>query len=322
MKFLILGGAGYVGTELGARLVEGGNSVTIVDPLWFGDHFDYPVTVRQQSSFDLTSEDLIGFDGVVHLAALSNDSMAEYDPARNFILNQASVSHAAFIARRAGVRRLVYASTSSVYGRTTGAECTEDSPVDCTSAYAASKLLGEYGALSLATDEFSVLSLRKGTISGYGRRMRLDLLLNAMVVDALTSHVVRVNDPGAWRPVLGLQDALTAYERALAAPPTTSGVFNVSSLNVNVLDAAEVVAQYVFASLDEEVTVSVLHRSDPRSYRVDCAKAARELGFTPQETLGSIIENLVARRSRFQDADSTRYYNIKVLKSMSADEMI
>src|SRR5690242_19886535 len=112
---MVIGGAGYVGTEVCARLITAGHAVTVVDPLWFGNHFNYDVTVRPQSSFDLDVRDFADCDAVIHLAAMSNDPMAEFDPARNFVLNQSSVSHAAFLARRAGVSRFVYASTCSVY---------------------------------------------------------------------------------------------------------------------------------------------------------------------------------------------------------------
>jgi nucleoside-diphosphate-sugar epimerase len=319
---MILGGAGYVGTELSARLVARGHEVTVVDPLWFGDHFDYEVTVWQQSSFDLDVAEFAGCDAVVHLAAMSNDPMAEFDPARNFVLNQASVTHAAFLARRAGVRRFVYASTCSVYGRAGGAVCDEDSAVDSAAAYSASKLFGEQALLALHTDEFSVLSLRKGTISGYGRRMRLDLLINTMVVQALSKYSVTVHDPVAWRPLLGIGDAVTAYERALAAPSTVNGVFNIGSVNVSVQEAAEAVAAVVSKSIGIPVALRVQHRPDPRSYRADWTKARELLGFQPQDTLVSIIDSVLEHRAAYEDVAAARYHNIKTLKTMPTGRLI
>jgi len=319
---MVLGGAGYVGTEVCASLVERGHSVTVVDPLWFGDHFDYDVTVRQQSAFALDVNDFTGCDAVVHLAAMSNDPMADYDPARNFVLNQSLVTHAAFLARRAGVRRFVYASTCSVYGNACGTLCDEDSAVDSASAYSAAKLFGEQASLALGTGQFSVVSLRKGTISGYGRRMRLDLLLNTMVVQALSTHTVSVNDPVAWRPLLGIHDTVAAYEAALSAPSTVSGVFNIGSVNVQILEAAEAVTQVVSEFLGVPVELRVLKRPDPRSYRADWSKAQRQLGFTPRDTLHSVIDDILAHRSAYGDVTAPRYHNIKALKIMPAGQLI
>jgi nucleoside-diphosphate-sugar epimerase len=319
---MVLGGAGYVGTELSARLVGQGHSVTVVDPMWFGDHFDYEVTVRRQSSFDLDVEDFAGCDAVIHLAAMSNDPTAEYDPARNFVLNQSSVTHAAFLARRAGVRRFVYASTCSVYGYVGGGLCDENTDVDYGSAYSASKLFGEQALLALGNDEFSVISLRKGTISGYGRRMRLDLLLNTMVGHALSTGTVTVHDPQAWRPLLGIGDAVTAYEKALAAAPEVRGVFNIASVNLNVLQAAETVAQTMAESLGVQVNVEVQNRHDRRSYRADWTKATTQLGFTPRDTVRSVIHDILDHRAAYQDVGAPHFYNIRALQTMSVGPLI
>jgi nucleoside-diphosphate-sugar epimerase len=322
MKLMVLGGAGYVGTEVSARLVGHGHSVTVVDPLWFGQYFDYDVTVREQSSFDLDVADFAGCDVVIHLAAMSNDPMAEYDPARNFVLNQSSVTHAAFLARRAGVRRFVYASTCSVYGNVGGALCDETSPVDYGSAYSASKLFGEQALLALGTDDFSVISLRKGTISGYARRMRLDLLLNTMVVHALSTGTVTVHDPEAWRPLLGIGDAVSAYEKAVAAPPGVQGVFNIASVNVSVLQAAEAVAEVMAETLGAQIGLEVQNLVDRRSYRADWTKASAELGFAPRDTMRSIILDILEHRSAYQDVAAPHFYNIRALKTMPAGRLI
>jgi nucleoside-diphosphate-sugar epimerase len=322
MKLMVLGGAGYVGTEVSSRFIADGHTVTVVDPLWFGDHFDHDVAVRQQSSFELGVDDFAGYDAVVHLAAMSNDPMAEYDPARNFVLNQASVTHAAFLARRAGVHRFVYASTCSVYGSAAGRLCDEHSAVDSSSAYSASKLFGEQALLGLGTDEFSVVSLRKGTISGYGRRMRLDLLLNTMVGQALSTHTVIVHDPHAWRPLLGILDAVAAYRAAVSAPAAVSGVFNVASTNLQVLEAAQAVVDVVGTTTGTRIELRVLHRTDPRSYRADWSKAAAQLGFTPRDTLHSVISDILAHRAAYADVTAARYHNIKALQTLPAAPLI
>jgi nucleoside-diphosphate-sugar epimerase len=322
MRVLVIGGGGYIGVQLCARLVAGAHTVTVVDPLWYGDHFDYDVAIRRESSFRLSVDDFRDFDAVVHLAALSNDPMAEYDPGNNFVLNQSSVTHAAFLARRAGVPRFVYASTCSVYGDSQDRICDESSPVDCSSAYAASKYFGEQALLALSTDEFTVLTLRMGTVSGYSRRMRFDLLLNTMVMRALHAGTVTVGAPAAWRPLLGMRDAVSAYESALSVPSPSSGVFNVGSVNLQVLEAAQAVQQAMLDMMGTSVEIEVLDRVDLRSYRADWTKARDHLSFEPTETLPSVIQDILIQQAQYHDLTAVRYYNIQAINTLAAGILV
>src|ERR1700722_8114773 len=180
MKLLIAGGAGYVGSMLIPKLLGRGYKVDVVDLFWFGNHLPRQVGVLNKDIFQLTVEDLEAYDQVIFLAGLSNDPMAEYSPSKNFIFNAAAPAYLGYVAKKAGVRRYIYASSCSVYGYTENELFDETRPVSSSYPYGISKLQGEQAAMQMADKDFSVISLRKGTISGYSPRMRFDLIVNTM----------------------------------------------------------------------------------------------------------------------------------------------
>src|SRR5271157_4817416 len=214
MKILVAGGAGYLGSVLIPRLLDRGYKVDVVYLFWFGNHLPRQVGILNKDIFHLTQEDLEPYDQVVFLAGLSNDPMAEYSPSKNFVFNAAAPSYLAYMAKKAKVKRYIYASSCSVYGYTENELYDETRPAVSSYPYGISKLQGEQAALQLADEDFSVISLRKGTVSGYSPRMRLDLIVNTMFKSALRDGVITVNNPAIWRPILSIQDASSAYIRA------------------------------------------------------------------------------------------------------------
>src|SRR5580692_6476629 len=164
MRLLIAGGAGYLGSVLIPKLLERGYKVDVVDLFWFGNHLPRQTGILNKDIFQLTADDLELYDQVVFLAGLSNDPMAEYSPSKNFIFNAAAPAYLAYIAKKAGVRRYIYASSCSVYGYTENELYDENRPAVCAYPYGISKLQGEQAALQLQDDRFSVISLRKETV--------------------------------------------------------------------------------------------------------------------------------------------------------------
>ncbi len=213
MKLLIAGGAGYLGSVLIPKLLDRGYNVAVVDLFWFGNHLPGEVDILRKDIFDIDAEDLAEFDQAVFLAGLSNDPMAEYSPSKNFIYNAAAPAYLAYIAKKAGLRRYVYASSCSVYGYTDNELFDESRPVSSSYPYGISKLQGEQAVMNLADDQFSVIALRKGTVSGYSPRMRLDLIINTMFKTAVCERRIMVNNPSIWRPILSIEDAANAYIR-------------------------------------------------------------------------------------------------------------
>ena len=316
MKILLAGGAGYIGSSLIPVLLEHGYTTDVVDLMCFGNTIPDTVNIRRQDIFDLKEVDVRGYDQVIFLAGLSNDPMAEFDPSKNFVSNGACPSYLAYICKRAGVRRFIYASSCSVYGYTVNELYDEESPVTCGYPYGVSKLQGERGVLQLADDDFSVIALRQGTLSGHSPRMRLDLIVNTMFKAAMTERHVTVNNPSIWRPILDIRDAQNAYLRAIQADISQSGVFNVASDNYTVGQVGDLVKSEVERLTGEKVAITIKNISDFRNYKVSFSKAKTYLGFQPQYDVKDIIDDLFSHREEYGDYDRDEFYNIRAFKRL------
>jgi nucleoside-diphosphate-sugar epimerase len=316
VKVLIAGGAGYVGSALIPKLLDRGYKVDVVDLFWFGNHLPRQVGILNKDIFQLTEEDLHPYDQVVFLAGLSNDPMAEYSPSKNFVFNAAAPSYLAYIAKRAKVKRYVYASSCSVYGYTENELYDETRPVSSSYPYGISKLQGEQAALQMIDDNFSVIALRKGTISGYSPRMRFDLIINTMFRNAMRERTITINNPSIWRPILGIQDAVTAYIRAIEANQKISGVFNVASGNYTVGEVGDLVKSAIEERTGTQIHLNIKHIQDFRNYKVSIEKAKNTLSFHPGADIRSIVMNLIDNIDKFSDWDNPLYSNISTFKTM------
>jgi nucleoside-diphosphate-sugar epimerase len=317
MRLLIAGGAGYVGSVLIPRLIERGYKVDVVDLFWFGNHLPRQAGVLNKDIFQLTVEDLEPYDQVVFLAGLSNDPMAEYSPSKNFVFNAAAPAYLGYIAKIAKVKRYIYACSCSVYGYTENELYDETRPVSSSYPYGISKLQGEQAVMQLVDDEFSVISLRKGTICGYSPRMRLDLIINTMFKTAMRDRTITVNNPSIWRPILSIEDAATAYIRAVEANQKISGIFNIASGNYTVGEVADLIKSALEERLSLRLNLCIKHIQDFRNYKVSVEKAANVLSFHATGNVKSIVGNLIDNREQFQDWDNPAYSNIQVFKQMA-----
>ena len=316
MKLLIAGGAGYVGSTLIPKLLDRGYKVDVVDLFWFGNHLPRQVGTLNKDIFQLTVEDLEPYDQVIFLAGLSNDPMAEYSPSKNFVFNAAAPSYLAYIAKKASVKRYIYASSCSVYGYTENELYDETRPVGSSYPYGISKLQGEQAALQLADENFSVISLRKGTISGYSSRMRFDLIINTMFKSAMKNHTITLDNPSIWRPILSIQDATTAYIRAIEANHKISGIFNVASGNYTVGEVGDLVKSTIEERLGLRINLCIKHIQDFRNYKVSIEKAKNVLSFHPADEVKSIVANLIDNMDKCRDWDNPLYSNIDTFKAI------
>ena len=314
MRVLVAGGAGYIGSVLSPLLHGHGYDVVVVDLLWFGNHLPAGIHVIQRDLFDLKEDDLRGVEQMIFLAGLSNDPMAEYNPARNFIENAALPSYLAFMGKRAGVRRFIYASSCSIYGYTENELYDEESPVICAYPYGISKLQGERGVLQLQDSSFSTIALRQGTVCGHSPRMRFDLLVNTMFKTAMAEGGITVNNPSIWRPVIDVRDTSEAFLRAVRAGYDISGSFNVAGGNYTVGQVADWVKDELEELTGKRVTITVKNSQDCRNYKVACEKARTGLGFSPKYTIADIVQDLHRRAPAYGDYSDDRYYNINTFR--------
>ncbi|MES2087650.1 MAG: SDR family oxidoreductase [Patescibacteria group bacterium] len=313
-KILVAGGAGYVGSRLVPKLLQEGHKVTVLDLLWFGNNLPKSVPVIKKDVFDIDVESLKGFDQVIFLAGLSNDPMAEFSPSQNFIYNGAAPAYLAYVAKLAGVGRFIYASSGSVYGFTDNKPLHEEDVATSLYPYGISKRKGEFGVMYFQDENFSVISLRKGTISGWSPRMRFDLIVNTMYMKAQTIGKITVNNPGIWRPILTIADAVDAYVLAVSAPLSVSGIFNISSGNFTVGEVGEKIRKHFAEKHGKKLEVEVKNVPDKRNYKVLIDKAKKILGFKPKGSIESILEELDENIGPKFSFSAEKYYNILVFK--------
>lgn len=335
-KVLVVGGAGYVGCILVEELLAKGYSVRILDRLFYGaDAID-----GFRDRVELIVEDMRNFDeshardcsAVINLGGLSNDPTAEFNPEANEELNTRASIHVAEVAKRAGVSRVVFASTASIYDRGVGEEVRdvlleEDDSVEPRAAYATSKLAAEGPILALADKDFAPVIFRKGTIFGFSPRMRYDLVVNTFVKDALTSGRITIHYGGAmWRPLIDIKDVARAYVMALEADADvvrgqifnlTAGNFRISELALHAQKALRAIG--VPVELDVDLSYRLV-----RSYRLSAGKILRVLGFQPQVSVEESIAHMVdeIRRRGFTDFSHPRYYNIEWMKLLEESVQI
>jgi nucleoside-diphosphate-sugar epimerase len=316
MKILIAGGGGYVGSVLIPKLLNRGYKVDVVDLFWFGNQLPPQAGILNKDIFQLSVEDLEHYEQVMFLAGLSNDPMAEYSPSKNFVFNAAAPAYLAYIAKIAKVKRFIYASSCSVYGYTENELYDETRPVASMYPYGISKLQGEQAAMQLIDSNFSVISLRKGTVSGYSPRMRFDLIINTMFKSAMKSHTITVNNPSIWRPILAIEDAATAYIRAIEASYGISGVFNVASGNYTVGEIGDLVKGALEERLSMRVNLCIKHLQDFRNYKVSTEKAKNVLSFHPTGDPRSIVGSLIDHLDQYDGWDNPLYSNIESFRAL------
>jgi len=327
-KVLVIGGAGFVGCVLVEELLQKGYSVRVLDRLFFGRQpirsFADRIELIEDDMREIRPSSFEDCGAVINVGGLSNDPTAEFNPRANEELNTHASIRAAEAAKDAGVERLIFASTASIYDRGVGEEARdvladETADVEPRAAYATSKLAAEKGILALAADGFAPVSFRQGTVFGFSPRMRYDLVLNTFVKDAMSAGRLTVYYGGAmWRPLVDVRDVCRAYVTALEADAAVIGgqIFNLATANFRISELA-LRAQKALQRLGIETVVDVDYSYRlVRSYRVSSEKALRVLGFQPQVTVEESIETMVReiRRSGYTDFSHPRYYNIEWMK--------
>jgi nucleoside-diphosphate-sugar epimerase len=274
MKIIVTGNQGYLGSVITPALQRRGHEVLGLDTGLFADQlFGRPpvVPTMRQDIRDVPVEAFRGVAVVVHLAALSNDPLGSFDDGWTREINLEATVRLAELAKSAGVRRFVFASSCIMYGGATGAIVDESAKLDPRTEYACSKVAAERELASLADETFSPVLLRNGTVYGASPRLRLDTVFNDFLASAvLTSTVVVRGDGQEWRPVVDIRDVAHAFVAAVEAP--TASVHNVAfntgadHLNRKIVELASTAA-----SLVDGASVTLLGRpgSDKRSYRGD-----------------------------------------------------
>ena len=301
---MVTGAGGYIGATLVDQLLAAGNRVVGLDRYFFGesllgDTLQHPsFTLLRRDIREVEAADFRDIDAVCDLAALSNDPAGALDERLTYAINHEARVRAAQLAKRAGVKRYVLASSCSVYGSGDGKALTEDSVAQPISTYAHANLKAEQDILPLAGAGFTTTALRQATVFGLAKRMRFDLVVNLMTINAVQKGKIFVTGGGKqWRPIVHVSDTASAFVGVLdRAPSEVSGrVFNIGSTehNYQVLSLAYIVRESIPFSIELDI---VPDDSDARDYNVSFKRAENELGFvarfTPADGAREIYEAL------------------------------
>lgn len=322
-RVLVTGGAGYVGAMLVPKLLHRGYEVVVYDLYLYGDVFSGLKNKKKLievkgdiRDYKLLEKSLHDVDAVIHLACISNDPSFDLDPSLGKSINYDATVKLFTLAKAAGVKRLIYASSSSVYGVKEEEHVSEDLSLEPLTDYSKYKALCEPVLLKMQDDKFTPVVLRPATVCGYSTRMRLDLTVNILTIHALVNKKIMVNGGSQKRPNIHIQDMVDAYILFLELPKNkiAGKIYNVGYENYSLDEIAEMVKQTL-----KDKTIVIEHKptNDLRSYKVSSEKIYRELGFKPKHSVEDAIGDIANafRMGLLPDPMNTlRYYNIKTMQ--------
>ena len=324
-QVLITGGAGYVGSVLVRKLLRAGYEVKVIDLYLYGDHVLDEVKHHpnlEQIKGDIRNRDLLekimpGCDAVIHLACISNDPSFELDPGLGKSINYDAFLDLVDVAKENGVKRFIYASSSSVYGIKETENVTEDLPLEPLTDYSKYKALCEEVLLEKREPGFVTLILRPATVCGYSPRLRLDLTVNILTNHAVNNGKITVFGGEQKRPNIHIEDMTDLYVKCLEYPDQAidGKIFNAGYENHKVKEIAEMVQNVV----GEQVEIVTTPTNDNRSYHVSSDKIRQELGFVPQHSIEEASADLVKAFKAGLIPNSmtdTKYFNIKTMQAI------
>lgn len=327
-RVLITGGAGYIGTIASKHFLEAGYNVTILDTFYWGkkplEEIFSKVKLIQKDIRDVSFKDLKNFSVIVHAAGLSNDPMANFNPAANFQINTDATIRLAIMAKKVGIPKFIFASSASIYDQegVSGINIQDEtSKVSPKAAYSLSKYRAEKELIALKSNDFHPVIFRQGTVYGFSPRMRYDLVVNTMVKDALYKKEIKVLCKGQqWRPLVEVNDVAMAYIVAsLKDPKIVSGqTFNLVYKNYKILNLATIVKKALkkHANLNVRVIVDLQDRKD-RSYKISSEKTQKILNWQPKISVEqSVVEMLKQIKDEYTRFLHPRFYNIEWMMTL------
>jgi len=330
-KVLVTGGAGYCGARLVPQMLARGYKVTVYDIMFFGNQFlprDNPNLriidgdIRDAAKFAAA---VAGHDAVVNLACISNDASFELDEDLSTSINLNAFEPLVVAAKKAGVKRFVYASSSSVYGVSDNPDVTEDHPLVPLTLYNKYKGMCEPLLKNHTDASFTGVIFRPATVCGYSPRQRLDLSVNILTNHAINAGKITVFGGSQLRPNLHVQDYADLCKLLLVAPTEkiANQIFNCGYQNMSIMEIAHMVKKVVEQEFPQKAPIDIVTTptDDNRSYHINSDKIKKTLGFAPKHTIEEAVRDLCRafRDGKIPNSFSDdRFYNVRTLKKLKA----
>ena len=320
---IVTGGAGYVGAMLIPALLDRGYNVTSLDLMIYGDqvleqHPSLRIVKGDLRDTELLEELMPSVDLVLHLACISNDPSFELNPSMGKEINLDAFRPLVEIAKKNGVKRFIYASSSSVYGVKEVNDVSEDMSLEPLTDYSKFKAECEAILNEYQSDEFTTVTIRPATVCGYSPRQRLDVVVNILTNLAYHKRKISIFGGEQLRPNIHIKDMVRAYLAVIDAPKekVAGEVFNAGYENHSVNDLGKTVVEVI----GDDVAVEYVPTDDNRSYHVSSKKIKNVLGFEPKHTIKEAVEDL---RMAFESGkldnplENEMYFNIKRMQSIN-----
>lgn len=329
-KIMIFGGGGYCASILVPQLLNEGWDVTIFDTFWYGkDHFpdsdNLKLITGDVRNTELVKESLVSHEYVLHLACISNDTSFALDESLSTSVNLESFEPLVLACKEKGVRRFVFASSSSVYGVSDSPNVTEDHELIPLTLYNKYKGMCEPLLLKHTDENFIGVVFRPATVCGYAPRQRLDLSVNILTNHAVNKNKITVFGGDQLRPNLHIQDYADLCKLLLLAPENkiSNQIFNCGSQNMSIMNIAKIVKQVVEEIFPEngEVPIEITDSDDPRSYHINSDKIKNILGFVPKYKIEDAVRDLCEafKSNKLPNSfDDDKYYNVRTMKRINA----